>query len=127
MGRRGGKATADLVQRLVELGTDVLGSDLGIEREPAQQAMREIAHQLCQDCGGQNVYVPRDQDYALDARDMQIWNAFTGHNLAELALRHRLSTQQIRNILRHVREQESARRQPALPGFGDTTDGSSGG
>ena len=62
MGRKGRQRPAELVLRLVEIGAQTLAEQLGVPDERARAAMREIAHQLCNEYGGQNMYVAKESD-----------------------------------------------------------------
>lgn len=107
----------ELVARLVEIGVEVFTSQLDVPTERAKAAMREVAHQLCREYGGQRMSVPQDMQYPLDQRDQELWDAYTGNNIPDLAARFALTDQQVRNIIGYVRQREAANRQVVLPGF----------
>lgn len=117
MGRKGGKPIGEFVQRLVEIGALVLTRQLECSDAAAREAMREIAHDICREYGGQQMYVPQDHEPELTQRDLDLWAAFDGHNHAELARVHDLSISQVHNVLRHVRRTQLALRQRQLPGL----------
>ena len=118
MGRKGSKkGSAELVVRLVELGSRALVDKCGMADLQARQAMREIAHELAKEYGGTYMYVPKDQELALNKRDMEIHARLQDGNANELAREFGLSVQQIYSINRYVREKIIRTRQSALPGF----------
>lgn len=120
--RRGGKRTAELVLRLVELGARELAEQLKVPEPQARELMREIAHNLARHYGGQFMYVPKDQEFALTKRDLLIFERFNGSNVQELALEHGLTARQVYAILGHVRDQQLRKLQGELPGFDDDAD-----
>jgi Mor family transcriptional regulator len=117
MGRKGRPTPAELVMRMIEIGTGEIVRQLAVPETQARVAMREAAHLLCNEYGGQRVYIPQDREYALELRDMQIWHEFNGHNAPELAAQHALTEQQVGNILAHVRRAQLRKTQVRLPGF----------
>lgn len=119
MARRGNDRAPAVIRRLTEIGAAVLVRDLGMDPQRATATMREIAHDLAKEYGGQNVYIGRDLEFDLTKRDMEIYRAHNGRNVPELALRYKLSEVQIYNILAHVRRQMMRKQQPRLPGFED--------
>lgn len=123
MGRKGRTRPAELVLRLVEIGAQTLAKQLNIPDGRARAAMREIAHQLCREYGGQSMYVAKDDEFRLNERDRVLWQAYTGSNVPELASQFNLSEVQVRNIIAHVRRQRDRDQQPRLPGLDDLIDG----
>jgi Mor family transcriptional regulator len=114
------KSAAELVMRLVEIGTaDLMAkhASLGLTEDVARTSMREIAHKLCQDYGGSLVYVPKDDDFLCAARDADIWAAFDGTNHQDLADRHGLTLIRIYQIIAAQRAKQRALSQHQLPGF----------
>lgn len=116
------KKAAHLVHRLTEIGATMLARDLGIEQAAGETVMRDIAHALATEAGGSYVYVPKDREFQLLKRDLEIWHAHTGNNVPELARAHGISETQVYNILAHMRREMKARTQPQLPGFDPETD-----
>ena len=122
MARRGGRSkTSDFIERLVAIGTQTLVADMGLSDDVARTSMREIAHNLCREWGGSDLYVPQDMEFELTRRDLQIWERFLGYNHDELARDFGLTPRQIRNIVKHVRQAELRKRQGQLPGFDEPT------
>lgn len=117
MARKGGRKVADFTARMVKLGAERLVRDLAATPEQAHAAMREIVHDICVEYGGTEMYIPRDMEWELSRRDLEIWEAFTGSNHTELARRFGLCERQISDIVRHVRRVEAGKRQSQLPGF----------
>jgi Mor family transcriptional regulator len=119
MARKGGKRTAEMVVRLVQIGGKVLAESLGATPAQAELAMREIAHELCKEYGGQSMYVAKDSEFELQLRDQRLWEEFNGANLTELAVKYALSERQVGYVIAHMRRTEGARTQPRLPGLDD--------
>ena len=121
MARRGTKEAAELIKVLVELGTRTLVKQCGLPEAQARESMREIAHNLARNYGGSYMYVPKDSEFQLTKRDLEIYGRMIGGNANELAREFDLSVQQIYSINRHVREKVLRDRQGTLVGI-DTTD-----
>lgn len=117
MSRKGGKKTGELLVRLVDLGSRELVEQLTLPEPQARELMREIAHNLARHYGGQFMYCPKDQEFALTKRDMLIFEAFNGSNAHELGEQHNLTVRQIYSIIKYVRDQLVRKRQNLLPGF----------
>lgn len=100
---------ADLADKLTEILVR-----RGIERDKAKEIGREAAEFVRTEWGGQLVYVPKGTLFALTQRDMEIWEAFNGHNHADLARKHGVTLQRIYQIVAAMREQEIRRRQGNL-------------
>ncbi|WP_026601677.1 Mor transcription activator family protein [Methylomonas sp. 11b] len=62
----------------------------------------------------QYMYVPTTDKAAQKTRYEEIWNAFTGHNHAELSMRYRLSVPQIYSITKLMRANNIRQRQHDL-------------
>lgn len=124
--RKGKRSAAELVMRLVEIGTEDLVARLsgqGITPDAARDAMREIAHKLCREYGGAAIYVPKDDEFTREARNQAIWAEFDGTNQIELAAKYDLTVMQIYKITNAMRVAHHMRTQPRLPGFDDPTAG----
>lgn len=117
--RRGKRSAAELVTRLVEIGSASLASDLGASGEGARSVMRKIAHTLCKEYGGAAVYIPKDEEYMRDARDEAIWAEFDGTNVMALVKKYDLTEVSIYAIVKAQRAKHLSRTQPRLPGFDD--------
>lgn len=119
MGRKGGAKSADMINRLVELGAATLTEQLNVPRDQAELAMREIAYNLARHYGGAMMYFPRDHEFALTKRDLQIYAEMRPGNASELARKWGLSDRQIYAINSHVHNSVMRKKQQKLPGFGD--------
>jgi Mor family transcriptional regulator len=115
--RRGSKEAAELIKVLVELGTRTLVEQCELPEAQARESMREIAHNLARNYGGSYMYVPKDSEFRLTQRDMEIYQQLIGGNANEVARRHNLSVQQVYAINRHVREKMLRDRQRPLDGL----------
>jgi Mor family transcriptional regulator len=124
MGRKGrGGEAAELIKLLVELGTRTLVEQCSFPEQQAREAMREIAHNLARNYGGNFMYVPKDSEFALTKRDLVIYERMTSGNANELSREFKLSVQQIYSINRYVREKLLRDRQARLPGIEDSGPG----
>jgi Mor family transcriptional regulator len=117
MARRGSKEAAELINTLVELGTRTLVEQCSLPEPQARESMREIAHNLARNYGGSYMYVPKDSEFQLTKRDLEIYEQLVGGNANEVARRHNLSVQQVYAINRHVREKTLRDRQRPLDGL----------
>lgn len=117
MARRGTQKTAEMIATLVDLGVRTLVADGLMDEAPARQAMREIAHNLARQYGGQYLYVPQDSEFALTKRDLEIYAELQGGNANALAKKHGISVQQVYAINRHVRDNIQRAKQRELPGL----------
>jgi Mor family transcriptional regulator len=115
--RRGKPRTSEIVQRLADIGTMRLTEDAGMDADRARFIMREIAHTLCQEYGGNEFYMPKDTELALDKRDLRIWERFNGQNTWQLATEFGLTERQIRYICAVMRKRAAALNQLDLPGL----------
>jgi Mor family transcriptional regulator len=107
----------EIVQRLVEIGASRLAEDAGMADTKARFIMREVAHTLCKEYGGNEYYMPKDTELVLDKRDVQIWERFDGSNIWQLATEFNLTERQIRYICAVMRKRSVALNQTTLPGF----------
>lgn len=117
MARKGTSKTPEMVTRLVDIGVKRLVEQLNVAEEPARALMRDVAHDLCREWGGNDMYVPKNEEFELSERDRQIWAEFTGFNGAELASRYGLSVRQVRYIIALVSRRETRNSQHELPGL----------
>jgi Mor family transcriptional regulator len=116
MARKGSNEAAELIKALVDLGTRTLVEQCNLTEPQARESMREIAHNLARNYGGGYMYVPKDSEFQLTKRDMEIYKRMIGGNANELAREFGLSVQQLYSINRHVREKLLRDRQGRLPG-----------
>lgn len=115
--RRGKPRTSEIISRLVDIGVERLTQDTAIDATPARVIMREVAHMLCSEYGGNEFYMPKDLELARDKRDEEIWRAFTGNNGWELAAKYGLTERQIRFICAVMRKRAVRLNQLELPGL----------
>lgn len=119
--RRSKPRTSEIVQRLADIGTARLVEDADMDADQARFIMREIAHTLCQEYGGNEFYMPKDTELVLDKRDLKIWERFNGQNGWQLAVEFNLTERQIRCICSVMRKRAAALNQMDLPGL-DTSE-----
>lgn len=127
-GRRGRKRPYQLVDDIVTVGARALVAQLQLPEEQAQEMMRQIAHEVCFLNAKNIIYVPEALDFELSKRDIKIWadyqvdgpegaTKFTAARVEQLADEHKLTVQQIYNIIRLMKKREIAGRQGVLPGL----------
>lgn len=58
--------------------------------------------------GGQLINFPKDYHWKLSKRDLEVYDAYNGHNLGELAQRYSISERGLRKLLARVRERIAA-------------------
>lgn len=63
----------------------------------------EAVKQIIRTFGGETIYIPKTESVVRAGRDRTIYQEFHGTNYRELARKHNLSVQQIRNIVRDQR------------------------
>jgi Mor family transcriptional regulator len=119
MSRKGNQKSAEMITRLVEVGSSTLAEFLGTPQAQAEEVMREIAHNLARHYGGGMMYFPKDHEFALTKRDLQIYSEMRSGNAAEVARKWGLSDRQVYAINSHVRDSIMRKRQGKLPGFED--------
>ncbi|MGC3833973.1 Mor transcription activator family protein [Moritella viscosa] len=66
--------------------------------------------------GGMQVYMPRGVRLRQQIRDMEIWKAFNGSNVHQLARHYKVTDKTIYEVCRRMRKIEQQRRQPDLFG-----------
>ncbi len=76
----------------------------GIPEDVADQVGAAIVDNLADNWGGQNICIPKDYSYKLAARDLEIWDDFTGNNHAELARKYNMTTRSIYKIIHRIRK-----------------------
>lgn len=85
-----------------------------IDPAVAESLGQEVAILMSRDWGGLNMYFPKGLSLEKHKLARRVWRDFTGNNAAELALRYKISLQWTYKIIRDMRAEESARRQPRL-------------
>lgn len=87
--------------------------------DEASQDARDLLHEICAECGGQQIYIGRDMEFELTARDLKIYNEHTGYNTHSIAKRHGISDTRVRQICKAIKDQRVAKAQMRLPGLDD--------
>lgn len=90
-----------LLSDLVAVVEEALGE--GDAPSSVVQAVR-VVERITEYLGGAWVWLPDSRPFHRARRDADIWEAFDGRNVLELAERHHLSRQKIYRILRSQRE-----------------------
>lgn len=86
-------------------GTEVMTNSIpNIDKQTAEQILNELAYKLTQHWGGSMFYVTKKNAWQAHARDLAIWEAFTGNNHHELVQRFGLSLPYIYEILARMRK-----------------------
>lgn len=86
----------------------------GIAEERAADIGFAVAEHMREHWGGQPIYMAKGAQYEFMLRDLKIFDAFTGHNQAELAREYNLSVMRIYQIIKAVRAELVKKRQGAL-------------
>ncbi|MDH3001476.1 transcriptional regulator [Chelonobacter oris] len=86
----------------------------GVEPEKAKAVGIEITRRIAQAWGGSVIYIPRGLLLKLSERDSKIWQEFNGFNHQELARKFEVSVAWVYQIVKKMRKEEIARRQPDL-------------
>jgi Mor family transcriptional regulator len=108
---------SELASRLVEIGQAKLQAE-GMPAEAALLVMRAITSELCDEYGGQQLYMPIELAWdGLTERDRQIWAAYTGHNIPELCKRFGMCDRQVYYVIDYARRWHKGHSQPELPGL----------
>lgn len=58
--------------------------------------------------GGQNINFPKDYHWKLSKRDQELYEAFNGHNYAELAKRYDMHERSVRRLINRLRARMQA-------------------
>lgn len=106
--------------RIPELVTDLQDQvaarlvELKIDAQAAKVIGIQVAEYVTSNWGGQLIYIPKNHNGQLNARDVQIYAQFNGRNHAALAKKFDLTVQQIYRIIKEVGERERAKNQGSL-------------
>lgn len=87
-----------------------------VEEEAARAFGRRVADMLAEDWGGSSVYIPKNLASRFRRRDAELFRAFTGHNIEELARKYGLTRQRVYAIIKAERTRR-AHMQLSLPGL----------
>lgn len=83
----------------------------GMQPAEASTLAGEVTELVRRHWGGQQIYLSKGQGYEAMHKYLQIWEAFTGDNYAQLARENNLTERQIRNIVSRMRELNTKRTQ----------------
>lgn len=86
----------------------------GVDDSQAKKIAKEIAQQMCDQWGGQQVYFPFWIKIERQERDYKIYKEFKGDNHQELARKYKLSVQAIYRIINDIKSDEMEKRQSKL-------------
>lgn len=78
---------------------------------------RQLTVCMARQFGGMQFYMPKIAHIESHMRDLEIYEAFTGHNIKALVRQYKLSEVSIYNIIRRQRQIHLAKIAPRLPGF----------
>lgn len=87
-----------------------------MEAEAARTFGRRVADMLADEWGGSSVYIPKNLASRFRRRDAELYRAFTGHNIEELARKYGLTQQRVYSIIKAERARR-ARSQLTFPGL----------
>lgn len=102
---------------LVDLRNDLrlyLVTEMQLATETAHSVSQAVADYLRSNFGGGDLYIPKED--TLDARDIEMWEAFNGTNYDEVGRKFGLTGRQVRNRISLVREVMTKKHQPDLFG-----------
>ncbi len=88
--------------------------DWGVAHTQAQAWSLELLDAMRAECGGGQLYLSKGQSYELSKRDLEIYGKFKGDNYDQLGRAYRLTSIQIRNIVKRGRARDVARKQARL-------------
>lgn len=83
----------------------------GIAQKTADDIATDTVHFMRNLWGGQLVYFPKGSTLDNEARDLDIWADFNGHNHSELVSKYGISIQSVYTALRRARSIVSKRSQ----------------
>jgi Mor family transcriptional regulator len=75
----------------------------GVDKDKARPIAWNVVEKVRDAWGGQILYIPKGDAFDARARYEAIWQAFNGHNHADLARRFGVSEQTIYNAIREMR------------------------
>ena len=86
----------------------------GIAAERAADIGFRVAEHARRNWGGQGLYMPKGLQWALEPRDLEIFNKHNGRNTAQLAKEHGISEVRVYQICKAVKAREVDKRQGKL-------------
>jgi len=90
----------ELLQDYADKLADQAQKYFGVSEAKAHDFALEAVTSLVEDWGGINLYLPMDMAGRRSARNAQIYKDFDGTNQAELALKYKLSTKCIYQVIK---------------------------
>lgn len=105
-----------LLETLASISSEEAVRVLNVSPELAELLGDEITTRFSMEFGGLQFYIPKGRVFHKYRLHRQIWDAFTGTNHAELAVKFRVSLQHIYATVARERERERRERQQTLPG-----------
>ncbi|MBX3589033.1 MAG: Mor transcription activator family protein [Ramlibacter sp.] len=94
-----------------------LMADVGVLPVQAEEIARDCAHDICAGHGGLFMYVPKDVEFTLTKRDLEIFERYNGRNMPELVEEFGVTHIRIYQIVAKVKARLTAERQGVLPGM----------
>lgn len=91
--------------------------ELGLEEAKAREIARDATNDVTNLYGARYMYVPKNLEYTLSKRDMEIYQSFNGRNIHQLVDKHKVTHTRIYQIVAQVGKEEIRKRQAALPGI----------
>ncbi|MFT8276000.1 Mor transcription activator family protein [Kerstersia gyiorum] len=104
----------ELLQDLADKVKVVLTNYGDIQDDVAEALGVEVAEVMAKSWGGMNIYVPLGIVVRRHRKALEIWQDFKGDNVDEVARKHGVSTQWVYKVIKVMRAEELARRQPGL-------------
>jgi Mor family transcriptional regulator len=89
----------------------------GLAPEAAADVGNDLADYLVENWKRQHIYLPAEDAFKLNARDMEIYRRLERGNAQELAKEFNISYVRVYQINRRVKAEMLKRNQPSLPGF----------
>ncbi len=105
-----------LLEALVATVTAEAVRVLSVPEESARLLADEVVTRFCQDFGGTFLYLPKGRVFHTSRLYREIYEAFTGNNVGELAERFDLSVIHVYRVIAKERARDLADRQRPLPG-----------
>ena len=79
-----------------------------VSSSAAEMIAGDLADHVADYWGGQLINFPKDFRWKLGQREMEIYDAYNGHNLGELARKYDISERGLRKMISRVRERIAA-------------------
>lgn len=89
--------------------------ELGIEKEAAEELGIEVANHLSDLWAGSTISIPKDYQFKLTARDLEILGKFNGRNHHALALEYKLTENAVYRLLKRIQDRKFDYSQHKLP------------